>query len=1244
MTTAKAIEEITDRGLFEKLANAALRKIFPKLKNLVETGTNAKGETIRDPFDAFCVISNDHFAMIAHTTSATNLEGKWLNKKEKVKSNSPELGDLVKIIRNTAELRKANPDLRVSAYLSTNQHVSSALLLDATAMAKASGIELIAVDQSNYADFLNNTADGQYLRKQYLKIDTELLSAPLLKELMAVNLADFKKINYIDENILVETQYYTDIIKSCDNGAQSLTLLSGSSGFGKSTLCYMLLETYRKHRWYALRITPEVIEASTGIYEAIEKQLQAHHPNLYIDRNTIKELFNKRTLLVIDDVNKSQNPLGLIDRVIALSGQLPNRNTISIICPVWPKYFDLLKNKEQKEQYYQLSFLDKLSYQDASLIINKGLETIGITLTGEDIRTIIKDTAQDPLLLNLFIYLIKKRNAYLPTHGLEVILNFVNGQFTEIADKATVPLVKIKNAFEKFGYRLLAAKLLNPAYNNISTWFTGEPEILKILELAGQIRSLFYFEDTGSIVFRHDRVRDYIMSLGLHEPAADISTNSEIFGDPYFAELIAHFIAQTEVSAIDIETLLRLNPLGVFQSLKYLQSAEKEPFFETIMEKIKSWNAGIIEAKIPKSVLRSIAFSLVNFDTKNIADITQGMPSSIELYLARFRNGNCIAGLEYLAQLEYFSVGHHNFWWDTIIEQVRTRYLDQYIRELNILLRQGLSEKGRTYAYLLAGYLKSPKLVEGLMESWNAHKNENDYVFFLWGILNCIDGSGRVTLEKAFWYWRNYQEEMTPDKQKYNSTQFKPKIKNEFRQIQWGLNTEQIAVLNSFSEDNTVNELIFHIFGHIDSPVTLALLIKMMGGSHEEANGVGRMHMKVDRWDYDKFGSRLSVESLQFLKDNWINKHNKKGERKIALRFWMGNENEEVVLKTLRHIDQTDEDLYDTSIFKRVFLGDASVVTEYLLLVERKPHAIGWADQLWNSQIKVYFRGKLESYLAMNDENLIDIMMHVLRKIDQEDAAELLNEFWESLKHHLHSILTALYLATDNSRALALAEIYRLGFNNWATIEDFYSKNANGLYIECGGALSEEQMRNARFLSTEFRYADRVFGCRTQDLDVKLTIDKLNSLIPFMILLSQEMLESFGDHCQRFGFIAWMDEYLYPFFNEKNRAAFKPSDEDLIAQLTEIVILDRFQEIDHFIERLEIRRVTRDRFILVLAKFIEREKSLAGAAILNKCLIKIGKRRDLILFDAFKEGMENWDRIEGIKLDTAFMVARNTPD
>jgi hypothetical protein len=178
MTTAATLESLTDRSRFEHLATSVLRKADARYAGIIHTGVNAQGETIVAPIDGLHLLPNSnppHYIFVQHTTTdRERLRGKWLSGKG---------ADLPKAAAEAKKVRKKQPEAVFTVVLTTNQRVDAQLAIDVLQRAEANNVAVDIWEQSRLTDFLDTTQDGHWLRKAYLGIEAERLSAGLLHQL-----------------------------------------------------------------------------------------------------------------------------------------------------------------------------------------------------------------------------------------------------------------------------------------------------------------------------------------------------------------------------------------------------------------------------------------------------------------------------------------------------------------------------------------------------------------------------------------------------------------------------------------------------------------------------------------------------------------------------------------------------------------------------------------------------------------------------------------------------------------------------------------------------------------------------------------------------------------------------------------------------------------------------------------------------------------------------------------------------
>src|SRR5579871_1638596 len=198
MTTAEHLEAMTDAGKFERLATAVIRLSSTEYSAIVHLGMNASGDTVTSPTDGFARVPNSappRFLMVAHTiTDRNNLKDKWLHdhllvkpRKTQDRKTAPpgpsDDGDLIKAGRLATELRKQHSDACFTVLLSSNQRLSEEIMTAVYEKAAELKVGVDFFEQSRIAELLDIKPEGQWLRREYLGVDVDLVSKPLMREL-----------------------------------------------------------------------------------------------------------------------------------------------------------------------------------------------------------------------------------------------------------------------------------------------------------------------------------------------------------------------------------------------------------------------------------------------------------------------------------------------------------------------------------------------------------------------------------------------------------------------------------------------------------------------------------------------------------------------------------------------------------------------------------------------------------------------------------------------------------------------------------------------------------------------------------------------------------------------------------------------------------------------------------------------------------------------------------------------------
>jgi len=316
MNTTELLENMTDRGKFERLANAILGKVNSDYDAVIVFGLNAQDETIRGPNDGFCQVPGKkpaHFVWVQHTTTDRGrLENKWLCE------DVEKLGDLLKAGRSVQALKADFPDGVFTLVLSTNQRLpSESLAADVYKRASQLGVWVDIWEQSRYARFLDTDSAGQYLRKTYLGTDAQMLSEELLAELGYKSLEQYRQLQFTDPTAWVSRELEKRIVDEPGTRFFGVKFLVGESGFGKSAAAYRFLVEHLESGRCGIYVPDQVVENSVSIHDAVWQTLSKLCPTLLseeISKITGVIPDGSQLAMVVDDINQRYCQMLWIDR------------------------------------------------------------------------------------------------------------------------------------------------------------------------------------------------------------------------------------------------------------------------------------------------------------------------------------------------------------------------------------------------------------------------------------------------------------------------------------------------------------------------------------------------------------------------------------------------------------------------------------------------------------------------------------------------------------------------------------------------------------------------------------------------------------------------------------------------------------------------------------------------------------------------------------------------------------------
>ncbi len=388
MSTAKALEAITDRGQFELLATAILREQSREYRAVVHLGVNSSGETIKSPVDGFVLVPDSvppHFVIFQCTTTEPNqLERKWLHDRNATKPSGTrsrtENGDLIKAGAKAEECRKKFPGAKFTVVLGTNKCIDQPLMDAVYDKAQQLKITCDIWEQSRFVHELDNTPNGQWLRRNFLGITAQLLSAELLRYICRESSSMYCAKLFDSSGNWVSRDVDRIGVELTNDRGITTNVLIGESGSGKSVTAYKMLSSHLDSGGFGLWIPSEVVESGLSLNDAIRAVLDSLHPGLGPDvsANALKLAagFNSRLLLVIDDLNQTRNPTDNLQKVLAWANaatagkksQQPETRPL-LTCPVWPQHWNSLAEARRTSDWIKVTRIGLFSEEESFLPI-----------------------------------------------------------------------------------------------------------------------------------------------------------------------------------------------------------------------------------------------------------------------------------------------------------------------------------------------------------------------------------------------------------------------------------------------------------------------------------------------------------------------------------------------------------------------------------------------------------------------------------------------------------------------------------------------------------------------------------------------------------------------------------------------------------------------------------------------------------------------------------------------------------
>lgn len=1171
MTTREHIERLTDAGLFERLCVSIIRKLKPELNGILETGTNSQGKTIGAPVDGFVQVNQNRFVSVHHTTTGkSNLKSKWLGKDE----------DLEKTAKEISRLRRNFPEGKFELILSTVHVPPVKLQTEVIEKGCELGLTIEFLDQSSIADFLDNNASGQWLRKQYLQIDYVLLSKEALSDISDQDLNNYRNNFYLPQ---VDQMIQRPVETFPKSGIQPIV---GKQGYGKSAFSFQLaIKLAEKECRSIIWIDPQYVSKAQSFEELLRVKLRKLVPNLYLDSKDSwynSELW-KNAVFIIDDLNRIDNSNGVLRKIVQWNSDsfLKEWGLIFII-PLWEDTFD--RSFGIKEVLNQPIHLEKYSLSESREILDASLKKVDPSVDLFNIDRVAHELGYDPLLIDLFNKLIgSKQYTDFREMPQNVIQEYIESTLSSLSNSSSEILPnEFSDSLEFLGDEMLQRKEMSPSYRDITSWFKN-PELLKAFKVLAKDGRILSINSETQLIFRHDRVKDEVLSKCMDTSFSNYH-NDWRFSELYYGRYIGKCLIGQALDETKLRWFLEFNPIAQFEAIRISPGSilTKEN-----VDQISSWIKTDLETEVMSNVKERIKSLLLYTDSEGITPLVESFNYwDRTLVLAGMKNGSLKAAITFFHHFLMFGMSSLE---NLCFERFKSNHKN-LVKGLIELLNKGDASTKRIIGILgIFTYLKNEELIQSIIELWNKLLTSKIEIYdsLTTAFFACggeLNSSFCQTL--VDYYELNHR-----------SIKNHPSLSN----LPWS-DSEIGFLIKKCKEDKAWERLFYNVLYSSSSFKALKYNIEKYSEEQDHVNVekilTEYQHEAQVFYNYSQqWGSSydrkdLTTESIVYLRSLFQNESESKLKRWFAFEVWENSvKNDD--LELLRKIDQRSF-LFPKAFRRRILLGDYDCVPLFSDQLKSNPSLIFLSSDIWCKEVKSELNSILKGLKSNRflDSSKIDgysRFSYLFYEIPIVDAEDLLKENWADLRLINEFIKICLYLDSQVLNDLAYDSISRI------------------------------EEKSQIFNGISWTFQSNVKG-RSQFL----TVDKLERLKPFLEYIPETEIHFLIDLNNKETFEWWRENVPDSYKSFWGRCYF-PDDDNIRGDFQR---LSKEEEgsllLDYFIQDLVKYGISNKRILRNLDDWLQSKRSIKINEFKLAChvVFMIGSRRDL---DILRKWIEKVD-------------------
>jgi len=1246
LSTAKELEKLKEPGKFELLATAVLCKAERDYRAILHSGLNAQGQPIKSPVDGFCRVPNStppHFILVEHTVEAT-LEKKWLfdhrTVKPTAKSRKKQLsesddGDLLKAGQLAQTFKAEFPDAKFTVVLTTNQGLKPDFCLKVEKKAEELGVSVDFWDRSRIARFLDTEPEGQWLRKEYLGLEAEMLSESLLRNLCYKSLNEYQKLFLTSPDRWISRQIDQKIEAAIENQSCSIHLLVGNSGSGKSAAAYQIGKKHLETGGYSLWLSENVLAVSDSLTNALDKALHDLCPSLMPDAGeAVLRLLKgrERVLLIADDVNQTSSPAHLLQKLVGWSKPAsssesdakaaPSRHLL--VCPVWSGIAQSVTPDVDKTPWIGSVFIGTMTSEEGLEAVQGAALLADIELTNTEAEIFAEKLGNDPILIGLFASLLSKvQLSELNQIAENVTASFINRAIEDVSCIGDFLADEYRLALSNLTAHMLQQRKLNPNLDDIKEWVGDSSEAMKALRTLMKHGKLCRIEE-GKLVFRHDLLREALLVESMGQLLNNAAEPLDIFWEPYYAEIMGQAISRYPQSEEFLQELCDRLPLALVEAICCFVTPSDE-HHKVILNRLNIWiNSAVSLDLMPESVLWSSYWRLTRVDSPLIIQLTEKIPRHRPILLARLRNGCTISGIQFCVTenrggLAPFTTDSIR---DQALEQAKCHHKEKILRELSQILKSDIiNDEQRAGALTLAGFLGFPELENEILGCWQLISIKTQFLpNAIWAAIQCCGDNPQKCLDPLIEFWSEL-----PDKEDEYGSSLKNCFLNELARFLPRYIRSHVVdyLVTQGNKYESLRRYLVHICEFIDTPSAVDFVVKSMAEIERSLVGKGSFLGWMPK---DRNLSQISLDYLFCLFENPESDDFIKSN--ISQLFPI--DFEPLPFEEIRK-KYPNSFLFHNALHKYVKLGDFKVLPDLLNLLSADSDWFYVAHRLWCDGIKEITQNNLEDFQQEIPREFFKdsipshkAVANFLAKIPVEDANYLLEKYWRFLGFSDLFIQTALYIGTPESLSLVNESLNR---------------------FPQGTPIFRHLFRGTGDHTCKFLYKGRTIST-SRDATLNLVPEKLQILSGYIQHFDESTIWQLSKTCQHIGEPDFGRKYLFNKLGEQERKRLYPTDEELLSDLDEYETREDGEFYVRFwLDEFDKRHEPKAKALKLINSWLTSNLNLSRFKIAAACVSNIGTRQNnaLDILDKYQID-DSSDLVERIKASTKFAIYRRTLD